>query len=190
MSSVRNWQSARDYGAYAMVPSRPRVTLDTSGGSWDFFSGSPSFPMQPNPPVRIPALNDNRAREVIPRPRQFVYESPPIIVGQRNLQVSTQDEFTLTQEQKNTLKKLKIGIYNPIPKRRLRFLYYRDLARISYNEKEKENDEDGRRCAICLEDFMPKEQVTLTPCNHMYHEDCIVPWVKSHGQCPVCRFAL
>ena len=69
-------------------------------------------------------------------------------------------------------------------------LYYRDQNRSNYNEKGKEKDEDGKRCAICLEDFEPREQVMLTPCDHMFHEECILPWVKSHGQCPVCRFVL
>ncbi|KAI3795156.1 hypothetical protein L1987_37805 [Smallanthus sonchifolius] len=50
--------------------------------------------------------------------------------------------------------------------------------------------EDGKSCVVCLDDFEPREMVTLTPCNHMFHENCIVPWVKSHGQCPVCRFVI
>lgn len=40
---------------------------------------------------------------------------------------------------------------------------------------------------MCLEDFEPKETVMLTPCKHMFHEECIVPWLKSKGQCPLCR---
>lgn len=43
---------------------------------------------------------------------------------------------------------------------------------------------------MCLEDFEPKETVMLTPCKHMFHEECIVPWLKTKGQCPVCRFVI
>ncbi|RVW32957.1 E3 ubiquitin-protein ligase RING1-like [Vitis vinifera] len=103
-----------------------------------------------------------------------------------------QEQSKLTQdEQKVALQKLKKEIYNPMPKiisRRLS-LFYQDNDRYHVSEKRKEH-EDLKRCAICLEDFEPREQVLLTPCNHMFHEDCIVPWVKNHGQCPVCRFAI
>lgn len=68
-------------------------------------------------------------------------------------------------------------------------LYYRDPD-FRAKSREKNNKEDGKRCAVCLDDFEAGEMVTLTPCNHMFHGDCIVPWVKSNGQCPVCRFVI
>jgi hypothetical protein len=50
--------------------------------------------------------------------------------------------------------------------------------------------EEEKACTVCLETFLPGEQVAITPCNHMFHQGCIAPWVKGHGNCPVCRFAL
>lgn len=90
------------------------------------------------------------------------------------------------------LNKLKKKVYDPPSNtsRRISF-YYRENNRVNSNERHNSNgDEEGKRCAVCLEDFQPKEEVMTTPCNHMFHEQCIVPWVKSHGQCPVCRFTL
>lgn len=103
-----------------------------------------------------------------------------------------QDESILTpEEQEESLKKLKREIYNPAAKKIMQrlSLYYRE-KNVKNSSNEKETDEDGKNCAICLEDFEPRQIVMLTPCNHMFHEECIVPWVKSHGQCPVCRFAI
>lgn len=55
------------------------------------------------------------------------------------------------------------------------------------NPKDLDREEDAKRCAICLEDFERGQEVMITPCKHMFHEECIVPWAKSSGQCPVCR---
>ncbi|KAF8743874.1 hypothetical protein HU200_013515 [Digitaria exilis] len=49
--------------------------------------------------------------------------------------------------------------------------------------------EEERACTICLETFLAGEQVVVTPCNHIFHQGCIAPWVKGHGTCPVCRSA-
>ena len=49
---------------------------------------------------------------------------------------------------------------------------------------------EEKACTVCLETFLPGEQVAITPCNHMFHQGCIAPWVKGHGNCPVCRFVL
>jgi len=51
-------------------------------------------------------------------------------------------------------------------------------------------------CAVCKDQFKlgtddPDEQIVVTlPCKHPFHEGCIVPWIKSSGTCPVCRYAL
>ncbi|EEF44516.1 E3 ubiquitin-protein ligase RNF115 [Ricinus communis] len=145
--------------------------------------GFMGFPGQPRSPMQL-LLLDSLGRD-----------SAPWVLGPGSFQgsTSTEEDSKLTQdEQKKALKKLKKEMYNPVPKRltsRL-CLYYRDQAPNIVNERAREKEEDGKRCAVCLEDFEPKEIVMLTPCNHMFHEECIVPWVKSNGQCPVCRFAL
>jgi len=49
-------------------------------------------------------------------------------------------------------------------------------------------------CAVCKDQFIlgtedPDEQIVVTlPCNHPFHMPCILPWLKSSGTCPVCRY--
>lgn len=48
-------------------------------------------------------------------------------------------------------------------------------------------------CAVCKDQFSttadPNEQIVVTlPCKHPFHVDCIEPWLKSSGTCPVCRY--
>lgn len=42
-------------------------------------------------------------------------------------------------------------------------------------------------CPICLSEFESGAIVSELKCGHMYHHDCIAPWVKKHPTCPVCR---
>ncbi|DBB00685.1 TPA: hypothetical protein ACH3X3_002358 [Trebouxia sp. C0006] len=50
----------------------------------------------------------------------------------------------------------------------------------------------GTQCAVCREDLQVGEEVQIMPCNsnHVYHPNCLAPWLKAHNSCPVCRFEL
>jgi E3 ubiquitin-protein ligase RNF115/126 len=43
------------------------------------------------------------------------------------------------------------------------------------------------QCSVCWEDFGVGDNVIRLDCEHIYHPDCILPWLKLHGTCPVCR---
>ncbi|XP_075146485.1 E3 ubiquitin-protein ligase Iruka [Haematobia irritans] len=46
------------------------------------------------------------------------------------------------------------------------------------------------QCSVCWEDFKIHELVRKLACSHVYHEECIVPWLNLHGTCPICRKSL
>ncbi|KAK4780616.1 hypothetical protein SAY87_016722 [Trapa incisa] len=43
-------------------------------------------------------------------------------------------------------------------------------------------------CPICLDDL--ESEAKEMPCKHKFHGSCILPWLKLHSSCPVCRCQL
>eukprot|EP00898_Chlorokybus_atmophyticus_P002374 jgi/Chlat1/3137/Chrsp21S03371 len=50
----------------------------------------------------------------------------------------------------------------------------------------------GTECSVCRECVGVGDVIQQMPCNaqHVFHPDCLAPWLEQHNSCPVCRFEL
>ena len=69
-------------------------------------------------------------------------------------------------------------------------LSQRDISLIPSVQVSADDVAKSMQCSVCMEDFRVSEPVRRLPCAHLYHTDCIVPWLQMHGTCPICRKAI
>jgi len=65
-------------------------------------------------------------------------------------------------------------------------------AAIASLPKQKANEsmlgENGRaECSVCMDAVEIGDEVTILPCKHWFHGDCVGAWLKEHDTCPHCR---
>eukprot|EP00756_Hemistasia_phaeocysticola_P013647 Hpha_TRINITY_DN15292_c8_g9::TRINITY_DN15292_c8_g9_i1::g.68358::m.68358 len=45
-------------------------------------------------------------------------------------------------------------------------------------------------CAVCQDEMQEGDEYVQMPCGHLFHNDCISPWLARHNSCPTCRHEL
>ncbi|CAN1266111.1 E3 ubiquitin-protein ligase RING1-like [Linum perenne] len=45
-------------------------------------------------------------------------------------------------------------------------------------------------CVICMEEIPIGGEAGRMGCKHLYHEDCILNWLRKTPSCPLCRFSI
>ncbi|KAL4780382.1 hypothetical protein BJX76DRAFT_48826 [Aspergillus varians] len=45
----------------------------------------------------------------------------------------------------------------------------------------------GTECSICMDTVKVGDEVTMLPCTHWFHPQCIEMWLNQHNTCPHCR---
>jgi len=54
-------------------------------------------------------------------------------------------------------------------------------------------DEFDMMCSICLDNFTSHQKLSwsrTSRCQHVFHSECLLPWLMDHDDCPICRSLL
>lgn len=51
-------------------------------------------------------------------------------------------------------------------------------------------NQDITDCSVCKDEFEIDQTLVQMPCKHSYHPECIEPWLKTNGTCPICRYSI
>ena len=64
------------------------------------------------------------------------------------------------------------------------------LKKYKINEEKIKEFGFENSCAVCKDEFNIGEECLSMPCNHYFHEKCLLPWLKERNSCPICRYEL
>ena len=99
-----------------------------------------------------------------------------------------QDEFTnqIGQSQRISQRRNEEEEKKRIQKE-IDILLTKTIPPISYSQKLKEYNDS---CSICLDSYNNGDKVARTPCNHVFHHNCLKDWVQKNPlncKCPNCN---
>lgn len=57
----------------------------------------------------------------------------------------------------------------------------------TYAYKKKGKKSEKQSCVICLNDLQKGEKIIETHCEHLFHDECLITWLKTNISCPMCR---
>lgn len=60
--------------------------------------------------------------------------------------------------------------------------------KLLYSQVKKGTSTTASCCSICLVDYKETDTIRLLPdCAHLFHLNCVDPWIRIHPTCPICR---
>ena len=65
-----------------------------------------------------------------------------------------------------------------------------EIYNYNYNTVKILNEIDNEDCSICLEKLYDEEnnkEIISLDCNHLFHKECVDPWITRNRNCPLCK---
>ena len=63
-----------------------------------------------------------------------------------------------------------------------------EICTYEWTDDGQHSENEDKECIICMDAFLEGIQITSYPmCNHKYHQTCLMEWLKTKTNCPMCR---
>lgn len=65
-----------------------------------------------------------------------------------------------------------------------------DIDKLKYNCSDKFSSDSHKyeTCVICFNEFTNGEEILQLPvCGHIYHTNCLIPWLERKNKCAICK---
>lgn len=66
------------------------------------------------------------------------------------------------------------------------YITFSELNSLEYNKNASVNS-SNIVCSICLDEYIYDELITVLPCNHTFHKNCLDDWLRNTKTCPLCN---
>ncbi|GBG82960.1 hypothetical protein CBR_g36486 [Chara braunii] len=166
-------------GAGIVAGAGPGAGAAVAGGAAGGMDGGAAFPG--NPHMYLQAFLGN--------PLELVFDNTAGVVGGRRLGGNIGDYFIgpgLEQLIQHLAENDPNRYGTPPASRKA----VEELKKVTITKERLDDDDGGAVCAVCKDAFEMGSEVREMPCRHLYHDDCIMPWLRDHNSCPVCRYEL
>lgn len=104
------------------------------------------------------------------------------------------NEYISDEEEKNRVLEYlkKENEKNGINTNYFKVLSKKDAIKLIKNIKLKNQTSDFKstECYICFNEFKESQNIIKLPCLHLFHSNCLTPWLKSNHNCPTCKIDL
>lgn len=51
-------------------------------------------------------------------------------------------------------------------------------------------DDEKCSCVVCMENYATDDEISIMPCSHKFHRECIKTWLRQSNTCPICKSSL
>ncbi|XP_027001748.1 RING finger protein 150a isoform X2 [Tachysurus fulvidraco] len=67
------------------------------------------------------------------------------------------------------------------------FYYIQRFRYANARDRNQETESEFDNCAVCIEGYKANDVVRILPCRHVFHKNCVDPWLQEHRTCPMCK---